>query len=279
MAVSKLMRTQWFPQPHREQLAFLLSAQVANKDFTILPICFYDEAQGAPKDLETNPEHTSFAVHAKSNCFINSRVNIVFTEITFSLTKAALETDKVTALKVCFMPITMSFLENYTAKDEKSTNDVQSVLEMQTESTDRQGYPLYAGTKLTEKFSGSGTAHADQLGLTTNQIIENVAFSPTIYYDSLQWYTIAGLVKASQRGLKWLVLSRQRPVVKIRIPMSPKAKRMNPYTFFGVLVGVPKADSHEQIPQKTALSAVDHVVVNFKTRFNEWNQGFYMEKV
>ena len=41
------------------------------------------------------------------------------------------------------MPITTSFLEDISAKDELSTLTVGQILEMQTESTDRQAYPLW----------------------------------------------------------------------------------------------------------------------------------------
>ncbi len=163
----RLMKTKWYAQPHRQLLRFKLSAQVANKFATIIPHCFYDEGLGTPSAQETNPRNAAFAVSNFGNCFPESRVDNVFVSIRFTLTKQALETDKVSALKIGFMPMFLSF-EDYTAIDELSTSEIQDILELQFEITDNQGYPLYAGTKLTESFSGSGTFAANQPGLTTN---------------------------------------------------------------------------------------------------------------
>ncbi len=152
----KLMKTKWYPQPHRNNLRFKLSAQVANKQATIVPLCFYDEGLGSPSDQETNPRNAAFATVNRLNCFVESRIDLILGRITLSLTKAALETDKVTALSVGYMPIFVSF-DDYTAIDELSSSEIQDILELQFETTDNQGYPLYAGTKLTEAFSGIGT--------------------------------------------------------------------------------------------------------------------------
>ena len=51
----------------------------------------------------------------------------------------------------------MSFEENYTAKDEVSTSEIEDILKMQHETTDRQGYPLWTGTKLNGDHLDLGT--------------------------------------------------------------------------------------------------------------------------
>ncbi len=161
-----MMKTKWYPQPHRENNGFLLSADTAAKQATIVPIAFYDEGLGEPSAQETHPENAAFVAVARGNCFVESRINLVLARLQFSLTKGALETDKVHAMNIQFMPIFMSFKEDYIAIDELSSSEIQDVLEMQTETTDRQGFPLYTTTKLTEKFAGSATLDAAQPGLT-----------------------------------------------------------------------------------------------------------------
>jgi len=276
--MTKLMKTKWYAQPHRQWLRFKLSAQVNNKQSTIIPHCFYDEGLGAASAQETNPRHANFASVSSTNCFPESDVDIVFASLTFTLTKQALETDKITALRIGFMPIFCSF-EDYTAIDELSSLEIQDILELQFETTDNQGFPLFAGVKLTEAFSGSGTFSALQPGLTTTQVIENVAFSAINYYDMLQYQTNSGKLKVCQGGLKWLTLTRQRPVAEVKIKIRPKSKRMVEKNFFGTLITLPQGNDLFQIIPLTDMSAVDHVSVNTKTTFNEWNQNFNFARV
>ena len=60
----------------------------------------------------------------------------------------------------------MSFLEDYIAIDELSSLETQDVLEMQSEATDRQGYPLYNAVDMVAKYTGSSTLATNVPGLT-----------------------------------------------------------------------------------------------------------------
>ncbi len=167
MVVSRLMRQEWFPQPHNVQHAYGhgLETGVVNQA-TIYPLLMYDEGVGTPSAIETHPENAAFAESAEPNCAVGSKVDFLIAEVRFSLTKLALVTDGLTAVRGAYMPIFMSFLENYTAIDEKSTLDISEVLEMQTESTDRQGYPLYNAVDMPVMFGTSTTMGANLPGLT-----------------------------------------------------------------------------------------------------------------
>ncbi len=272
-------KQKWYPRSHDSIIAFKLSAQVTDKDTTMCPIAYYDEGLGAPASFNANPEHASFGTTNDLGCFPESRVDKIACELFISLTKAAVETDKVVALRVGYMPIMTAFLEDLTAADELSSNTVETTLELQHETTDRQTYPLYNGTKLTEKYATSGTYGAPQQGLTTTQVIEGIDFIPNFYYDALQYETHGGKVQACSGGLKWLTLTKLKPMARIKIHIRTKTKRMNPYTFMGCIISCLYADSAQQIPPKSDLTAVDHVNVNFVTRYNEWNQGFDMDRV
>jgi hypothetical protein len=177
------------------------------------------------------------------------------------------------------MPIHMAFKNDYIAIDEKSQKEVQDVLCMQTESTDRQGYPLYNGVKMVEKFNGMGTLDANVPGLTTNTIIEGVTFDPESFYDMGQYMTNSGKLKTCHSGLRWFTLSRQKPVFKIRIKLNSKTKFMNPYTFFGLLTYVPKSDHPFQLTTTAETTNGSHVMVTQQTRYNEWNPDFNFKKV
>lgn len=274
MASQRLMKTKWFPQPHRTNYAFYLDVETAEKQATIIPLCSYDEGEGDPSARETNPLHASFALAGHPNCFPESEIQSIFSNLTFSLTKGALETDKIHALLVGFMPITMSFKEDYIAIDELSQIETQDVLELETESTDRQGFPLWNETKLTEKYAGSGTFDAKVNGLTTTQIIEGVDFQEDPFYNMIQFLSNGGKLKNLQSGMKYMVLTKTNPVKQIKLKISSKVKRMNPYTFFGVMVYAPSVGRERQFPAAGDVTGISHVLVQSLTRFNEWNQDF-----
>ena len=150
---------------------------------------------------------------------------------------------------------------------------------MQTESADRQGYPLYNGVKMVEKYSGSATLSASVPGLTASQVLEGVAFSYNNYYDMLQFMTNSGKLRNVQGGLKWFTMTRDRPVRKFNLRMRSSTKAINPYTFHGVMVTVPSVDTGYQLPVSGDTTNVNHVAVSLITRYNEWNPDFNFKKV
>lgn len=278
MVASRWSKVKQYPRPHVQKNSYYHSAEIANQYYTNVPIAWYDEGLGAPSGYNAHPEHGSFAVTSAGNHYVDSKVNQIITEIRFSLTKGAIETDKIHALKVAFMPIMMAFKENYDAVDEVSTQTVAQVLHMQTESTDRQGYPLYNGTDLTAKFTSSSDIPSIP-GLTTDTKLEGITLVENGFYNALHFATTSGKIKKSIGGLNFLTLTRSKPTVTIRIKLRGKTKAMNPYTYFGVVTGCPSVDSHYQIPASGDTTAIPHVEVSVITRTNEWNQGYNMEKI
>ncbi len=111
------------------------------------------------------------------------------------------------------------------------------------------------------------------------QALEGVAFSIAAYYNMLQYQTNAGMLKKSQGGLKWLTLTPNRPIAKIKIRQRSSTKRMNPYTFFGVFIEVPSVGSTDQYAVAADTTAIDHVYCDAFVRYNEWNQDFDFRKV
>ncbi len=275
----KLMRTEWYPQPHQMRDSWAYELDDNTIDTTCYPIIMHDEGLGTPSDQETHPENAAFALVNRPNCFVNSRVNKIKGQLTFALTSKALD-DNIPAVKCYFMVTKMAFKENYVAIDELSTAEVQDVFKLQTESTDRQGYPLWNGTKMATKYTNSGLLDAAVPGLTTDQQIEGVAFSPTSYYNAIHYQTIAGITKASARGLKFITLTPNRPVAKIRIHIDSKVKRMNEYTFFGLIVGCQSVDNEFQyVTTADITAATKYVYADVVFRYNEWNGDFNFKRV
>jgi len=279
----KLMRQTWWPQPHRIDGGVTFEMDNDGIDTTIVPFAFYDEGLGAPSAIETHPENAAFSiVNDQANCFVNSRINVMLAELRFSLTSKFFD-DNLSGIRFATMPIFMAFINDYTAIDELSSLEIQDILEMQTESTDNQGGPLYvAATDLPMK---SGTTLGD-LGantpfLDTDVGIEGVAFSEANYYDMLAHGTNAEKLKSVQGGLHWEVINANRPFIKKRFFIRPKVKRMNKHTYFGVMIHVPAQGDVEQIGALTRdiTAATQYLDVDWNIRYNEWNSEFNMSKV
>ncbi len=167
MTLKSILRKQkWYPRPHDFGVIFGLGLEsaVVNND-TIIPLVIHDEAQGDPALYNAHPEHASFAEYLGPNCYPDSVINTVFVEVTYALTKAALETDKVPAVNLLYMPIFTTF-DDITVNDEVSGFDIGEILELQRETTDRQSFPLYNTVKMKAGTSAATTMHAHVPGLT-----------------------------------------------------------------------------------------------------------------
>ena len=148
VGVKKLMRQVWYPLAHKFENSWSHGLETgANNGATIYPIIMHDEAV-SPTSENTHPENPSFSTSAKPNCYPESKVNKIFAEFTFAMTKAALETDKIHAVKCAYMVIANSFKEDLNVIDELSSTETQDVLELQSEATDRQCYPLFNGVDM-----------------------------------------------------------------------------------------------------------------------------------
>ncbi len=278
----RFMKQKWWPQPHDIDGSCTFEVDNGSIDTTIVPLAFYDEGLGAPSAIETNPENAAFAIiNDQANCFVGSRINMINAKFTIALTSKFFD-DNLPAISIATMPIFLAFINDYTAIDELTSLEIQDILEFQTESTDRQGGPLYvAAADMVEKATGLGNLGANTPFLDTDVGIEGVAFSEENYYDMLAHTTLSEKLKSVQGGLKWEVLTANRPVIKKRFFIRPRTKAMNPFTYFGVMLHVPEQGDVNQIGVLTRdyTAATQYVDVDWHIRYNEWNPEFNMAKV
>ncbi len=159
-------KSTWWPRPHDMRFGWFHGLETAaNNAFTIMPLSFYDEGLGAPSTYESHPENAAFVEAAEANCFVDSRIDSITAIFRFDITKGALETDKIHAIRGFFMPMSLSF-EDTKAVDELSSLEIEDTLELQTESTDRQCFPLYNAVDMVERVAGSALMPTNQPGLT-----------------------------------------------------------------------------------------------------------------
>ncbi len=277
----KLMKTEWRPRPHDDKMSWAFELDDGAIDTTMIPIIRSDEGLGAPDTYNSHPENGAFATADEPNCFVKSRVDNVYASLQLSLSSKFYD-DNLSSIRCAFMVISSAFHDKLDAADEKSTDTVKSILELQYETTDRQAYPLYNGTDMAIKSGLSSDLPTNaQTGLTTDGKLEGITFGEAKYYDAIHYYTIADLIKSMSTGLKWVTLSRNRPFLDIPIHQKSASKRMNPYTHLSVLIHCPAAPTHEQ-PMTTTTdltAATQYVYASLRYRYNEWNQNFDHEVI
>ena len=247
-----------------------------SKQCTIIPMIMQDEGLGDPASYNAHREHASFAAYAGPNCYPDSFVPKIDANLTLALSKACINTDKVDKLNVMVMPIFMAFKDDYEAIDDLSSIEVQDVLEMQKEATDKQGYPVWNGTAQGGDNYVVGT---DVPGLTAGQL-QSVTFDLNQFYDAMQFLTISGKLRKCCGKPRWYTVSRYKNVnINLRSFVNPKVKKMNPYTFCGLLIYVPKESQHQQLVTNSDLSDTYHIHAIFNCRYDEWNENFDSTKV
>ncbi len=165
--VKKLMKSTWYPRIHDMDVLFGHNAESATAlHTTIVPAVMYDEGLGAASAHKANPQNAAFAETNMPNCYPESRLNKIMCTIEYTMTKGALETDKMSVIDLAFMPIFMSFESDVSAKDEKTGATIGTILEMQQETTDRQCFPLWNAVDMPVRITGLSTLDAAVPGLT-----------------------------------------------------------------------------------------------------------------
>lgn len=277
--VYRLVKQKVFPKPHEMHLNFEMSAETRTKSGTCIPILYNDDGM-SPSTYYANPQHASFAKDTQGGCYPESKVYNISAKIQLSTTKAMAAEDATRALKVHIIPIHTSFLEDLTPTNDLTGESVESLLELTHETTDRQTYPIYNGTDLSGETVDVGSR---QMGLTTNSNLEGITLDLQKIYDALSYYTNKGKLKSCIGGIMTRVIYPSHPgnkpgqyQFKIRLPS--KSKAINPYTFLGFIIYIPEPGVESQYGVGSDFTAVDHVHVDFRCRFNEWNDSFNMER-
>ncbi len=274
------------------------------KNSTILPILWHSDEAGTVTTIFTNPQHASFAEIAHGMCHTDSTIGKMRVKLTFYAakqtfapkivggfanndTESADSGEAIKAIQIKYMPIISAFSEDLAAKDEGTTLTVGTVLEMQTDATERVAFPLFNNSKMPDATVFTGTLNQYLEGMDTTNSVEAVTFVQQNYYDALQYGQIRGLIrKLTPGGMKMVTLTPAKPFKTVFMKFTPSAvKRINPYTFCGILVHCVQAELPTEklgLTEQPFLSedldqADAHIRVRFDVHFEEWNKGFQHE--
>jgi len=267
------------PLPHDFVFGFGLDIDPASplKAATIVPYCLQDNAIVDYETLKTNPQNADFAIMDKPNCAAGSYVGKIM--VTWKAWAASSEID---LMNFNTLDIHTSMLNRLDAFDKKTGTDIEGLLELTHETTDEQCFPLWDGTKLYEGHLINDYA-AEVPGLTTNQQPEGVAFNQEAFFDALHYYTNKEMLrKVTGRFKTWYingslpvaVPTRDKLVTSFGNKQQSLTKYMHPYSFVGELFSAPKASARNQMMLGTDVTAIEHLTVQGRVRFNEHNPDF-----
>ena len=265
-----------YPLIHKFKFAFGLSAEDTDKASTIVPFIISDEALVDYELVKVHPNNADFTIAEYPNVCKGSKV----TDLQINW-KAFIPPDdtEISLLSFDELNIHTNFLRRLDATDELTGNDIETLIELTHETTDKQVYPLWNGTKL---FEGHliQDYHANVPGLTTDQQPEGVAFDKDTYFKAMHYYTNKEMLKQVTSSMRTHTISEPavphgRAITGGSIRGVPSVcKAIEEYTFFGKLFSVPQVGSRFQYHKASQTTAKEHLTVIGEVTFYERNNGF-----
>ncbi len=269
-----------FPLPHNMEFGFSLHAENESKNSVHLPIIRTTDAQNATEGVIANPNHASFLEDPGPVICKNSIVPRISLSFRMMMSKGSIETDALRKIVMNYMPIYTAFVEPLNAIDEESGEDVEALIELQHDVTNRDVYPVVTGTDCTNGQNQPASIVTDtevfgDYGLTTNLVHEYTSFNKGNWLDALHYGTNAGMLRKVCGRMRTVTLFRDRNFhyYSNRLTM-PTVKRGNPYTYCGMLFHLPQASNGDQAFLAGDTTDIGHVDVLGHIRYDEWNDEF-----
>ncbi len=267
------------PLPHNMRNRFELTIDdTVDKNCTYIPLILNDEGLVNADTVNVNPRHGSFAESNNPYCYHDSIIPKMMVNLKMMMTKGAIETDKMRHIIVNWAPVYVSFLNRLEAQDSKTAVQIEDIMELQHETVGKSVYPIWGGTKMAGADVLVGI-HANAttalMGMTTNANLERVIWDKELFFDAMQYYTNAPMLQKVVGSIHKVVLNRDRMYQYFSGNFThPMVKRINDYTFCGLLFYAPKTSDVEQLVIAGDSTAISHVNVSTHIRYDEWNSEF-----
>lgn len=271
-------RQEQFPLPHNFQYEGEMTAEDELTNSVILSILRTSEVANAPETIEVNPSNSTFSEDAGPLIHQGSIVPKISMTMHFDLTKLAIETDKLRALKVYYMPIYTAFEASIDATD-STLGTIGSILRL-TKNTDNDDVHPTTSTNLpaSDNIALSDVTATEvfgDYGLSTNATIESVAFNMENFWDAMQFGENRAMLRKVTGPMRHVTLLRDRPFNYYTNNLtSPIVKRGNPFTFCGMLIHIPQVSQIDQYSSAGSTTNIGHVEMKATVRFDEWNPNF-----
>lgn len=280
-----------YPLFHRFKYTVGLSAVTATENSTMCTIVrgSQDSAMIDPDAIEVNPINPNFAQETGVMCHQMSLIEKVKLSISFTLTEDALA-DGIDSLTVKYMPIFCAFAEKLASVDKVTSATAASVLELLSDATNEDVTPLYGGASTPVSAGASLGSHPvstvndtevfGDLNLTSNLLMESVAWNNEQFFDSVKFFSNKGAIRSMVGQQRSVYLTRQRPTVRVFMnKFVPRAvRRIVPHSAFFMLFHVPLDSETDQVFYSGALTtAKAHVGIKMNVSYHEWNSDHRQE--
>ncbi len=269
------------PLPHDFRYGFSFDILDATKDATLLTIIRASEdATVGVEAVEVNPTHASFAEETGPTCAMGSIVPKVSFTFRAAMSQAMLLDNEFGKVQLNMIPVYSSFLSSLDAADDKTTEDIELILDLEHDVTAKRVNPNFS-VNLTDTATHPvntvlETEVFGDYGLAVDLTMMSIAFDENRMYNALSHYTNGGMLRKVLGRKKTWTLSRDRPALYYSNNFTnPSVKRMNPYTYCGVIVWTSIVGSHSfGISTDFNAADLDRVHCNAEIRFDEWNIDF-----
>lgn len=277
-------RMQEYPLPHEFLYNFDLGFDVAGKNSTICTLIKATKASTGVEGVEVNPRHGSFTEEASPTIHQDSIVPRLSINISARISEPARNQATFPLKEMIFKyaPIYTAFKDDLTAEDEKTGTKIESIIGLQKDAvTNLDAYPLFDGNDLLasddhplSNVNDANEAFGDY-ALTGSATLENVVFNEGTYYDCRNYYTNGAKLAKVMPKINTVLLRSERPWHMYSNNFTnPTVKRGNPFTFCGILFFVPIAGAYGQVRDVGDVTNIEHIVIQMKVRFDEWNHSF-----
>ncbi len=278
-----------FPLPHSFEHNFSLSAEDETKNSVVIPFFRYTEANNAPSGVLANPSNAAFSEDQGTSVHPDSIIPRLSLSINISLTKAAIQTDKVEMMKIHLIPMYFAFVNTLEASDIRTAIDIEAIMECTHATNNKDVIPLYSTVDLdlgdtstdASNMPMSTIGHTETFAdyaLGTNLVLESVAFDEELFFDTRQFGSNAPMLRKVCPNLNSITIGRsgfKGPYEMFSNNFTRSmVKRSNPFTFCGMMVHVPQMSSADQIGNPADTTAIPHLNIAMRVRFDEWNATF-----
>ncbi len=271
-------RMKEFPLPHEFRYDLQLNPEDDNTNTSILSLLRADESCLDASTINVNPSHLSFAEETGPTCNMGSIVPKISIDINAFMTVLARETHKMKEIIFQWAPIYTAFLDTLVAEDVKTGTEIEDIVELQHTTADKEVLPLWEGTKIGANQPLSTINKAETyttFGLTTDATLENVAFVEDDYFDAKSYYSNAGMLNKVMPKMNTARVSHERGYhYHSNNFTNPLVKRINPYTFCGIMIHMPQCNNVLQPVQCGDITEHDAVAIKVQVRYDEWNPQF-----
>lgn len=268
-----------YPLPHDTQYSFTLDGESETQNSTITTLFKMTELAATPELIEVNPTNLLFAEDGGTSVHRGSIIPKISLHMHAALTKGAIETDKIRQMNLYWIPLYTSFEDSLLASDERTGITIESIIELQRNTTNKVVTPLFSTVNLSSGGSQflSTVPHTEVFGdmdLAGDAVLESVAFDLDTFMDARQFFSNAGMLKKVAPKVNKIVLTQDRYWEYHSNNFTyPTVKRANPFTFCGILWHLPLA-SRFQYMSAGDTTDIPHVQVNMSVRYDEWNNAF-----